>query len=78
MTQAVIDAGPSVSGQKEYDEALTHTIKGLPKILGLVQFLLSEKSDGISGRLIAAQWDDWIHFSTVLEKNLYRLRRLTA
>jgi 3-oxoacyl-[acyl-carrier protein] reductase len=78
MTQAVIDVGPSVAGQKEYDEALTHTIKGLPKVLALVQFLLSEKSDGISGRLIAAQWDDWTHFPAVLGKDQFRLRRLTV
>ena len=26
---------------------------------GLVEFLLSARSDGISGKLISAQWDPW-------------------
>jgi NAD(P)-dependent dehydrogenase (short-subunit alcohol dehydrogenase family) len=78
MTQVVIDLGPAVAGRKEYDDALTHTTKGLPKVLALVQFLLSEKSDGLSGRLIAAQWDDWANLPAVLGKDQFRLRRLTT
>jgi len=54
MTETVINAGPDVAGEKEYNEALAFTTDGLPKVLDLVTFLISSESDGISGRLIAA------------------------
>ena len=52
------------------------------KVLDLVEFLLSEKSVGISGKLISAHWDNWTdwpnHLEELQSKELYTLRRLTA
>ena len=49
----------------------------MDKPIELVKWLLSEKSDGVTGKLISAVWDDW----TLLEdkthaKKLYTLRRV--
>jgi 3-oxoacyl-[acyl-carrier protein] reductase len=46
----------------------------------LVAFLASSASDGISGRLIAAVWDDWRGFPAQRERiaasDVYTLRRI--
>jgi 3-oxoacyl-[acyl-carrier protein] reductase len=43
----------------------------------LATFLASRASDGISGRLIAAQWDDWEALpARVLDGDAYTLRRV--
>ena len=33
--------------------------QSMNKVVDLVMFLLSKRSEGISGKLISAQWDDW-------------------
>jgi NAD(P)-dependent dehydrogenase (short-subunit alcohol dehydrogenase family) len=43
----------------------------------LAVFLASGASDGITGRLIAAQWDDWEALRAPLPDDLYTLRRVT-
>ncbi|HUJ72224.1 MAG TPA: dehydrogenase, partial [Verrucomicrobiae bacterium] len=51
----------------------------LGKVLGLVEFLLSSKSDGITGKLISAVWDPWEkldEFKQDLNSDLYTLRRI--
>ena len=42
----------------------------------LAVFLGSAASDGISGRLIAAQWDDWERSGRRCRDDLYTLRRV--
>lgn len=62
LTEEVIQLGPEVVGSKEYEQALKVMETGggsLEKVQELVQFLLSADSDGVSGKLIAAQWDPW-------------------
>lgn len=53
----------------------------MQKAAELVVWLLSDESNGVTGRLIAAQWDDWQgpHFKRRMktDPNLYTLRRLT-
>jgi NAD(P)-dependent dehydrogenase (short-subunit alcohol dehydrogenase family) len=52
------------------------------EVLDLFYFLGSVESNGISGRLISAKWDNWKHWSLnikeIIEKDLYTLRRITA
>ena len=52
------------------------------KILELCDFLLSNHSKGISGKLISAQWDNWEewpkHLPELKESDLYTLRRITG
>jgi 3-oxoacyl-[acyl-carrier protein] reductase len=62
MTDEVVALGPGVAGPAEYQAALRQKEAGgasLDRALDLVEWLLSPASDGISGRLISAQWDDW-------------------
>ena len=46
----------------------------------LIAFLASPGSDGISGRLIAALWDDWRHLPEMRERldgsDVFTLRRI--
>jgi NAD(P)-dependent dehydrogenase (short-subunit alcohol dehydrogenase family) len=46
----------------------------------LVVWLCSKTSDGISGRLLSAQWDDWEHLAErrdeLLASDVYTLRRI--
>ena len=53
LTDEVIALGPDIAGQAEYDSALKQIAGGgasLERALDLVEWLLSAKSDGISGQ----------------------------
>lgn len=83
LTDEVIRLGPAIVGQAEYDAAVKQKATGggsLEKALGLIEYLLSEKSDGITGRLIAAPWDPWptleTHADTLTKSDIYTLRRI--
>lgn len=83
MTEEVLTLGPSVVGEAEYQSALKQKESGgasFDKVRGLVTFLLSSKSDGISGRLISAPWDPWASFAahrdTIASTDIYTLRRI--
>ena len=91
LTDEVIALGPAVVGETEFRAALK-TKGGLPaeasakvgasleKVLGLVEWLLSPASDGISGRLLAAPWDPWPtldrHAAELAPSDIYTLRRI--
>jgi 3-oxoacyl-[acyl-carrier protein] reductase len=73
-----LKAGPNVIGEVEYNKALKQSIQGddPEHMLSLIEWLLSEKSDGISGRFISAMWDDWEKLDTAtIPAELYKLRR---
>jgi 3-oxoacyl-[acyl-carrier protein] reductase len=52
----------------------------MEKALGLIHYLLSPKSDGISGRLLSAPWDPWAtlhrHRPAIADSDIYTLRRI--
>lgn len=50
----------------------------MQKAAELVVWLLSDESDGITGRLISAVWDDWRHLPDTLSDDLWTLRRVTV
>ena len=76
MRDDVLDAGPERAGA-EYQEALERRETSFEPATRLAVFLASSASDGISGRLLAALWDDW---RTLAEQDLdadaYTLRRI--
>ena len=83
LTDEVIAKGPQVVGQAEYDAAVKQKASGgssLDRALGLVDWLLSPDSDGISGRLISAPWDPWQtladHRDALAKSDIYTLRRV--
>ena len=84
MTEAVIDAGPKRAGEVDYSSALQRqdpAVEALERVAGLVNYLLSAESDGISGKLISAVWDPWQeladHGADLKDSDIYTLRRIT-
>ena len=82
MTEEILNAGKA-AGDKAISEARNQLeTGGTPpeKAAALAVFLASEKSDGLTGRLISAVWDDWQQFPGQIEKimasDLYTLRRI--
>ena len=85
MLDEVLKAGPSKVGKKFYKKSLEQKKSGgtpFNKVTDLILFLSSKESDGISGKLISALWDDWRNWSnykTKLENSdLYTLRRIAG
>ncbi len=83
LTEEVLALGPEVAGAAEYAAAQKQKATGpgpLEKALGLVEWLLSPASDGISGRLIAAPWDPWPtlnrHAAELAGSDIFTLRRI--
>jgi len=83
LTDEVIALGPDIAGQAEFDAALLQKAAGgapLERALDLVEWLLSTRSDGISGRLLSAPWDPWAglgeHRDSLAGTDIYTLRRV--
>ena len=75
--------GPNISGDSFYESTKKQIESGgVPpeKAANLTAFLLSEQSDGISGKFISAPWDPWqtVDFQTLLksDKDFATLRRI--
>jgi len=83
LTDEIVSLGPEIAGQAEYDSALRQQAGGgasLGQALDLVEWLLSPKSDGITGRLLSALWDPWQslgeHKGKLAQSDIYTLRRI--
>jgi len=84
MMEEIIKAG-NKSGETELSGAIKQSQKGgtSPELAAeLVVFLASEHSNGLTGRLISAIWDDWKNFdkniSEITNSSLYTLRRIDS
>jgi len=84
LTDEVIALGAAVVGEAELAAAQKQKAAGgapIEQALGLVEWLLSAGSDGISGRLISAPWDPWPrlepHAPELAQSDIYTLRRIT-
>ncbi len=84
LTDEVLRLGSKVVGKKEFEQATKVKQSGggsLEKVSGLINFLLSADSDGLTGKIIAAQWDPWSEWvsvesrSKVIQSEQYTLRR---
>jgi NAD(P)-dependent dehydrogenase (short-subunit alcohol dehydrogenase family) len=83
MLDELIDAGPSVIGEDQFEKALAQQRAGGTPLETPAQcavWLMSEASDGISGRLISAVWDPWRaldeHRVDLDGSDVYTLRRI--
>jgi NAD(P)-dependent dehydrogenase (short-subunit alcohol dehydrogenase family) len=83
LLEEVLDAGPDAVGQKFYEKALQQRdVGGVPLEKGarLCVYLASEEGDGITGRLISAQWDPWENLHAFRDQlartDIYTLRRI--
>jgi 3-oxoacyl-[acyl-carrier protein] reductase len=82
LVDEVLAAGPEKVGAAFYEKNRQWKEKGAtPPELGarLAVYLASAQSDGITGKLISAQWDPWekLHeFKADLSGDIYALRRI--
>lgn len=83
MLNEVLAAGPEKVGNDFYQRAIQQNEQGgipLEKGAALCVFLLSAASDGITGRLLSAVWDQWEHLPerrALLDgTDIYTLRRI--
>lgn len=85
MLNEVLEAGPEKVGKDFYERSLKQKESGgaqLGRGADLALFLASAASDGITGKLISAVWDDWEHWSEHLDElnasDAYTLRRIAG
>jgi NAD(P)-dependent dehydrogenase (short-subunit alcohol dehydrogenase family) len=83
MLAEVLEAGPQKVGQAAYEKALKQQRDGgapPEKAAALAAFLASSATDGITGRLISAVWDDWHNLPSRRQHlsggDVYALRRI--
>jgi 3-oxoacyl-[acyl-carrier protein] reductase len=85
MLDEILEAGPEKVGQAFYERSLKQKESGgapLSRGADLALFLASAASDGITGKLISAVWDDWEHWPEHLNElsssDVYTLRRIAG
>jgi 3-oxoacyl-[acyl-carrier protein] reductase len=82
LTEQVLAAGPERAGAEFFAKNKKWADEGAvdPKLgAALCVYLASVESDGITGKLISAQWDPWKDlqkFRTELKSDIYTLRRI--
>jgi 3-oxoacyl-[acyl-carrier protein] reductase len=82
LTQQVLDAGPEKAGAAMYAKNKKWSEEGAvdPRLgAALCVYLASPASEGITGKLISAQWDPWRDlqkFRSELNSDIYTLRRI--
>ncbi len=83
LLEDILSAGPERVGQEGYARALEQRDTGgagFQAAADAVAFLASSAGDGISGRLIAALWDDWRSLPELRQSlagsDVYTLRRI--
>ncbi len=72
-------------GKDFYDKAIAQKVKGgagFQQGINLINFLISDKSDGITGKLISAQWDNYESWpddlDTITDGDVYTLKRIVG
>jgi NAD(P)-dependent dehydrogenase (short-subunit alcohol dehydrogenase family) len=84
LLDQVLAAGPDAVGERFYERSAQQQREGgtpLAKGAALAVFLASAGSDGITGRLLSAVWDDWHRLpergAELAASDVYTLRRIT-
>jgi NAD(P)-dependent dehydrogenase (short-subunit alcohol dehydrogenase family) len=85
LLDQMLDAGPDRVGANLFTKSLAKaegSIDTSSQAIKLIDFLASENSVGITGKLISAEWDNWIKWPNQLEEiadsDVYTLRRITG
>jgi NAD(P)-dependent dehydrogenase (short-subunit alcohol dehydrogenase family) len=83
MLNEILEAGPDKVGSAFFERSLQQKESGgapLDKAADLAVFLGSEKSDGITGKIISSLWDPWRdlpeHLNDLRTTDIYTLRRI--
>jgi 3-oxoacyl-[acyl-carrier protein] reductase len=84
MQAAIVAAGPEQTGEREYAQAMRAAeseTAAIERAAALCVFLGSAASDGITGRLLSAVWDNWAALPARLAElrasDVFTLRRIT-
>ena len=85
LLDQMLEAGPERIGTDLFDKAnqkMTSDVDATKKVLDLISFLMSDRADSISGKMISAEWDNWAewpnHAEELKESDIYTLRRITG
>jgi 3-oxoacyl-[acyl-carrier protein] reductase len=83
LLDQVLEAGPERVGRTFYERSLKQRDQGgagFDKGAALTIFLASAASDGITGRLLSAVWDNWAELPArqhhLAQSDIYTLRRI--
>jgi NAD(P)-dependent dehydrogenase (short-subunit alcohol dehydrogenase family) len=83
LLDEVLEAGPEKVGKAFFDRSMKQRDEGgapMEEGAALAVFLAARESDGITGRLISAVWDDWKKFPAerdrISKSDVYTLRRI--
>ncbi len=83
MNKSILNAGPEEVGTNYYEklkEKFKKNSGDINIVTDLTLYLASKESDGISGKLISAIWDNWKNFDkfkdTLISTDIYNLRRI--
>ena len=85
LLDEVLQKGAKTSGEREYSIASKVFAEGgasLDRVAELAQFLATDKSKGITGKLISSVWDEWKNWTYHLDElslsDAYTLRRIVG
>lgn len=85
MLAEVLDKGAFVTGDREFaiaNKTFTEGGASMGRVAELALFLASSASNGITGKLISAIWDDWErwpeHLDELSSSDAYTLRRIAG
>lgn len=85
LLNEMLEAGPERVGADLFQKSVRKSSDegdSSPQACELIKFLASEESNGISGRLISAEWDNWRvwpnHLQDLQDSDLYTLRRIVG
>lgn len=81
-TELLSEAKNNPNITKQYYNTITNTQYSFEKPVALVRFLVSNESNGISGKLISAKYDSWEKFkdhkNEIMSTDAYTLRRVSG
>ena len=85
LLDQMLKAGPDRIGTALFDKAsqkIASDVDATKKVLDLISFLMSDRADLISGKIISAEWDNWAEWPNHVEElngsDIYTLRRITG
>lgn len=85
MLDEMLAAGAEKIGETEYASALKQKVRGgdsLANAAACALFLASPESDGLTGKLVSAVWDNWpefpAHQQDLAKSDVYTLRRIAG
>jgi 3-oxoacyl-[acyl-carrier protein] reductase len=85
LLNQMLEAGPERIGKSLFKKSSAKadaSSDSSARAIELIDFLLSDSSSEISGKLISAEWDNWSewpnHLSELNSSDIYTLRRITG